>query len=555
MLYIDIDIHHGDGVEEAFYATDQVMTLSFHKFGDFFPGTGDVRDVGIGKGKGFAVNVPLRDGVGDDDYQRQLFEPVSRFHQGPVDTRICTDRSLVLSPFQVVEHIMSKYQPGFVVLQCGADSLAGDKLGCFNLSMRGHAACVSFLQSFGVPLLCLGGGGYTVRNVARTWAYETALLLGREPDEDLPYNDYMNWFGPEYKLDVRPTSMENLNSNAYLEGLRSKIIDNLRDLPCAPSVQMHATPKYSFNAHAEGELSDSEEEFELDKRVKRRLDQAYLQRQADTPMVNSDSEEDDADGCGHAAASASKNAATNAARAAIFGNGFLPDRTRSIFEREGSIASSIASTSKQWMGMGFTPSGLKASAGPPEALKKILAAKTRAAVQQRRQTARLRRRDDLSDADMDSGSDNETLDNDDDDDDDARMRSDDDDDGTPMSTLSDARGRSNGVNGSRSTKTGRPRRSFFDSTKPYSFTRPQSHALNGTHSASNGLSNGINAATLDVAGHDPLTSLAMPAVLDVEEQERVMELERGRRGEGGGSELAEMGLEMDSSGNSNFKMD
>lgn len=43
MLYIDIDIHHGDGVEEAFYSTDRVMTASFHKFGDYFPGTGDVK--------------------------------------------------------------------------------------------------------------------------------------------------------------------------------------------------------------------------------------------------------------------------------------------------------------------------------------------------------------------------------------------------------------------------------------------------------------------------------------------------------------------------------
>jgi histone deacetylase 1/2 len=242
VLYIDIDIHHGDGVEEAFYSTNRVLTLSIHKFGDFFPGTGDVKDVGIGPGKGYAVNVPLRDGVGDREYQTLLFQPV-------------------------VQHIMEWYRPGAVVLQCGADSLAGDKLGCFNLSMRGHAACVSYLQSFNVPLLMVGGGGYTVRNVARTWTYETALLLGREPDEDLPFNEYMNWFGPEYKLDVRPTSMENLNSDAYLEGLRSRIIDTLRGLPFAPSVQMQATPKYAFNAHAEGQLSDSEEEGELEKRI------------------------------------------------------------------------------------------------------------------------------------------------------------------------------------------------------------------------------------------------------------------------------------------------
>lgn len=52
VLYLDIDVHHGDGVEEAFYLTDRVMTVSFHKYGDyFFPGTGDVKDVGEKKGK------------------------------------------------------------------------------------------------------------------------------------------------------------------------------------------------------------------------------------------------------------------------------------------------------------------------------------------------------------------------------------------------------------------------------------------------------------------------------------------------------------------------
>ena len=59
MLYVDIDVHHGDGVEEAFYTTDRVMTVSFHKFGDFFPGTGHVKDIGVGSGKNYAVNVKV----------------------------------------------------------------------------------------------------------------------------------------------------------------------------------------------------------------------------------------------------------------------------------------------------------------------------------------------------------------------------------------------------------------------------------------------------------------------------------------------------------------
>lgn len=94
------------------------------------------------------------------------------------------------------------YQPSAVVLQCGADSLAGDRLGCFNLSLKGetghytkgiiislkrcvllslgHAQCVEFVKSFDLPLLLLGGGGYTIRNVARCWTYETAKALGQE---------------------------------------------------------------------------------------------------------------------------------------------------------------------------------------------------------------------------------------------------------------------------------------------------------------------------------------------------------------------------------------
>jgi histone deacetylase 1/2 len=96
-LYIDIDVHHGDGVEEAFYTTDRVMTVSFHKYGEFFPGTGELRaslfrfkkiiicanlnavrqDIGVGKGKHYSLNFPLRDGINDESY-KSIFEPVGR---------------------------------------------------------------------------------------------------------------------------------------------------------------------------------------------------------------------------------------------------------------------------------------------------------------------------------------------------------------------------------------------------------------------------------------------------------------------------------------------
>ena len=86
---------------------------------------------------------------------------------------------------------MEHYQPEAIVLQCGADSLSGDRLGCVNLSLKGHAECVNYVRSFNIPTLVLGGGGYTVRNVSRLeleerwmiyrcWTYETSVVLGKE---------------------------------------------------------------------------------------------------------------------------------------------------------------------------------------------------------------------------------------------------------------------------------------------------------------------------------------------------------------------------------------
>ncbi|KWU45643.1 hypothetical protein RHOSPDRAFT_32565 [Rhodotorula sp. JG-1b] len=243
VLYIDIDVHHGDGVEEAFYTTDRVMTASFHKFGDFFPGTGAEGDKGKGRGKGYAVNFPFKDGIDDESYE-SVFKPV-------------------------IERIMDWYRPGAVVLQCGADSLASDKLGSFNLSMRGHAACVAFMRTFNVPLIIVGGGGYTVRNVARTWAFETGLAAGVEMGADLPFNEYLEYFGPEFKLDVPRNNMENSNSREYLEQTTASIIEGLRNLPFAPSAQLH--PVGLDLPSLDHDDADSADDSDLDVRLSSRI--------------------------------------------------------------------------------------------------------------------------------------------------------------------------------------------------------------------------------------------------------------------------------------------
>lgn len=219
VLYIDIDVHHGDGVQEAFYATDRVMTLSFHKYnGDYFPGTGNVDEVGTGEGKHYSLNVPLRDGIDDDSYIR-LFK-------------------------SIVEPVLTSYQPGAVVLQCGADSLGCDRLGCFNLNTRAHAECVRFVRSFNIPMLTVGGGGYTPRNVSRLWCLETSVCLDVQLDARLPASiPFVKYFSPDYSLFPNLAGkIDNKNSRKYLESVKTQIMEQLRFLNGAPSVQMQDVP-------------------------------------------------------------------------------------------------------------------------------------------------------------------------------------------------------------------------------------------------------------------------------------------------------------------------
>lgn len=262
VLYIDIDVHHGDGVEEAFYATDRVMTVSFHKYGEYFPGTGELRDIGVGTGKHHAVNFPLRDGIDDKSY-KSIFEPV-------------------------IAKVMECYRPEAVVLQCGGDSLSGDRLGCFNLSMKGHANCVNFVKSFNLPTMILGGGGYTMRNVSRTWAYETGRLVGQDLGPELPYTDYyevsitsyswsflltvLQYYSPDFELDVRPSNMDNANSPEYLEKIKQQVFENLRMTTIAPSVQATDIPRGSMFPTENDNDPDGEGDVEEFDDTERRLD-------------------------------------------------------------------------------------------------------------------------------------------------------------------------------------------------------------------------------------------------------------------------------------------
>ena len=233
------------------------MTVSFNKFGEYFPGTGDVKDRGSGKGKYYSVNFPLRDGIDDESYQ-SIFEPV-------------------------MQKVMDWYRPGAVVLQCGADSLSGDRLGCFNLSLKGHGRCVEFMKRFNVPLLVLGGGGYTIRNVARCWTNETAILLDEEVPDEMPFNDYIEYFGPDFRLNITPSNMQNLNDDKYLEKMKIKLIENLRHIQGAPGIALGEVPPDTYLS------SDNESDDEPDLRISQYQRDMKIQHAAEL----SDSDDED----------------------------------------------------------------------------------------------------------------------------------------------------------------------------------------------------------------------------------------------------------------------
>jgi histone deacetylase 3 len=176
-------------VQEAFYLTDRVMTVSFHKYGNsFFPGTGDMYEIGADFGKYYSVNVPLKEGITDADYV-YIFK-------------------------LVIDDVIQFYRPTAIILQCGADSLGGDRLGCFNLSIKGHGECVKIIKDYNLPLILLGGGGYTMRNVARCWTYETSIVVDETLNTELPDNEYLEYYSPDFCLhpDLFNSKIENHNS-------------------------------------------------------------------------------------------------------------------------------------------------------------------------------------------------------------------------------------------------------------------------------------------------------------------------------------------------------
>ncbi|KAJ2683419.1 Histone deacetylase 8 [Coemansia spiralis] len=178
VLYIDLDLHHGDGVQGAFQYSNKVMTLSIHHCDrGFYPNTGRAADEGKGRGIGHSINAALRGGASDATFKR-VFGPVA---SAAVET----------------------FEPGAVVVQCGCDGLAGDPHKIFNLTAQALADAVQAVLAWKLPTLLLGGGGYSSANAARCWTRLTAVAAGEQDiaaSEDIPEHAYLNDYAPAFDM-------------------------------------------------------------------------------------------------------------------------------------------------------------------------------------------------------------------------------------------------------------------------------------------------------------------------------------------------------------------
>ncbi len=161
VAYIDIDAHHGDGVQNAFYRTDRVLTISLHESGRYlFPGTGFESEIGEGEGRGYSVNIPMPPSSDDE-----LF--VYAFNE-------------------VVPSLIKRFRPDVVVGQLGVDSFLTDPLTQLNYTTNGFCEVLRKMKDLSPNWVALGGGGYEITNVAKAWTLAWAIMNNAELPDELP---------------------------------------------------------------------------------------------------------------------------------------------------------------------------------------------------------------------------------------------------------------------------------------------------------------------------------------------------------------------------------
>jgi len=159
IAYVDIDVHHGDGIYYEYEHDAELIIADIHEDGSFlYPGSGHAWEAGQGAARGTKLNLPLRPGAGDAEFIRAWDE---------------------------AERFIDRHAPEFVILQCGADGLAGDPLADLRLTSAAHAHAARRLIALAERhaqgrLMVFGGGGYSLENLGMAWS-AVLQALAREP--------------------------------------------------------------------------------------------------------------------------------------------------------------------------------------------------------------------------------------------------------------------------------------------------------------------------------------------------------------------------------------
>ncbi|MEW6587159.1 MAG: acetoin utilization protein AcuC [Nitrospirota bacterium] len=206
VAYVDIDAHHGDGVQYAFYSTDRVLTVSLHETGTIlFPGSGFENETGAGRGEGYSVNIPL--------------------------PPTCDDQLFVYAFEEIVPPLVGKFSPDVVVTQLGVDSFHGDPLAHLNFTNNGFVRVVESMKEIAPKWLALGGGGYDMANVARAWTLAWAVMNDVEISDEIP-EDFLRLHGKEGFGSGRLKDSEYVVQGPDKEAMRKeveRVLDSIRE--------------------------------------------------------------------------------------------------------------------------------------------------------------------------------------------------------------------------------------------------------------------------------------------------------------------------------------
>ncbi|KAJ1919121.1 hypothetical protein H4219_002170 [Mycoemilia scoparia] len=180
VLYIDLDLHHGDG-------------------------TGSINEDGKGKGKNFNLNIPLKAGLTDAAFTR-IFE-------------------------RIMAKVFNFFSPQAVVVQCGCDGLSGDPNKIWNLTSEGYIQAINSIVQTKLPLLLVGGGGYSTPDVARCWIKITSAITQptTKLENDIPPHEYFDLYKPSFELDIAPSVTPDENTDKYIDEMLLLVDDRYPD--------------------------------------------------------------------------------------------------------------------------------------------------------------------------------------------------------------------------------------------------------------------------------------------------------------------------------------